>query len=144
MVFKNNLYSIPICWLWTIEINISFTVPELCPFLLYLKAGVSWNLPVKDQLSQFLAHLVRRAIWAIVITLRPSSASYVNFNLLLWNHLTNWNQTWQECLLGDSLSGLFIWFWSEIQHGRQGHKYAFLLAEISKMFLSETTWPMEL
>ena len=70
----------------------------------------------------FLAHLTRRVMWAIAITWRPSSSvvNFSHFNLLLWNHMTDWKQTWQECSLDGPLQSLYFWCRSEIQHGRQG------------------------
>ena len=57
---------------------------------------------------------------------RPSSSSVrrpsylVNFfkNLLLWNYLTNWNQTWPESSLGCLVSKLCPMMPCTHQHGR--------------------------
>ena len=63
--------------------------------------------------APFLAHLAQRAMWAFVITLHPSlsaaassaSVNFSYFHLLLWNHWTDLDQTWQKCSLGGPLPG---------------------------------------
>ena len=41
-------------------------------------------------------------------------------NLLIRNHWTNFNITWQECFFGDPLLRLFKPSWFVKKHGRQG------------------------
>ena len=49
-------------------------------------------------------------MWGIAITWCPSTSVVVvvrvlsHFNPLLWNHRTNWNQTWYQCSLDDPLN----------------------------------------
>ena len=69
--------------------------------------------------TQFLAHLTRRVMWAIAITWRPSSIRK-HFNLLLENHWSKWDQTWQECSFAWSNRVLLLSLRSVIQHGCQG------------------------
>ena len=42
-------------------------------------------------------------------------------NLLVRNHCTEFNVTWQECCFGYLLPGLFKLSWYVKKHGRQGH-----------------------
>ena len=67
----------------------------------------------------FLAHLSRRLEWAIVIAHRPSSVrrKLSHFQLLLWNHWTEFNETWQEARSQRPLPSLGR---SEKQDGRPG------------------------
>ena len=82
-----------------------------------------------------LAHLSRRLKWAIVIAHRPSSvrpSSVVvrrrpsvrrklsHFQLLLWNHWTEFNETWQKARSQRSLPSLCFSSRSEKQDGRPG------------------------
>jgi hypothetical protein len=88
---------------WSYQLDCLFQIHCIEPFLVVL-----------------LAHLAQRAMWAFVITLRPSSSSSasVNFSyvhLLLWNHWTDLDQTWQKCSLGGLPSDLLFWCRSEIQ-----------------------------
>ena len=78
--------------------------------------------------AHFLAHLSRRLEWAIVIAHRPSSvrpSSVVrrklsHFQLLLWNHWTEFNKTWQEARSQHPLPSLCFSGRSEKQDGRPG------------------------
>ena len=73
-------------------------------------------------------HLSRRLKCTIVITRCPSSvvrrpSSVVNFShfrLLLWNHWTEFNETWQEARSQRPLPSLCFSGRSEKQHGRPG------------------------
>ena len=63
-------------------------------------------------------------LWSCVVR-RPSSVrlSVVNFShfrLLLWNHWTEFNETWQEARSQHPLSSLCFSGWSEKQDGRPG------------------------
>ena len=105
----------------------------------------------------FLVHLNQRSMWTIAITWRPSSVvcrlssvvcclssvNFSHFKILLRNHLADWNQTWQKCSLDGHIQDFCFWHWSEIQHGCQVHN-VFWLVEILKIFLLETTKPIEL
>ena len=48
------------------------------------------------------------------------SVNFSYLHLLLWNHWTDLDQTWQKCSLGGPLPDLLFWCRSEIQHGCQG------------------------
>ena len=67
----------------------------------------------------FLAHLTWRFMWAVAITWCPSSVRK-HFNLLLENHWSKWDQTWQECSFAWSNQVLLLSLRSVIQHGCQG------------------------
>ena len=93
-------------------------------------------LTTKYFVSLFLVHLSRRLKCTIVITrcpssvVRPSSVrrpsvcpSVVNFShfrLLLWNHWTEFNETWQEAGTQHPLPSLCFSGRSEKQDGRPG------------------------
>ena len=79
----------------------------------------------------FLAHLSQRLKWAIVIAHRPSSVrpsvvrcpsvrKLSHFQLLLWNHWTEFNETSQEARSQHPLPSLCFSGWSEKQDGRPG------------------------
>ena len=77
--------------------------------------------------ASFLAHLSQRLKWAIVIAHRPSSVrrpsvrrklSY--FRLLLWNRITEFNQTWQKARSQHPLPSLCFSSQLEKQDGRPG------------------------
>jgi hypothetical protein len=76
-------------------------------------------LHIEKEHCAFLAHPTRRVMWAIAITFRPSSFSK-HFNLLLENHWSKWDQTWQECSFSWSNQVLLLSLRSVIQHGCQG------------------------
>ena len=76
---------------------------------------------------QFLAHLSRRLEWAIVIAHHPSSVrrpsvrrKLSHFRLLLLNHWTEFNETWQEARSQRPLPSLCFSGRSEKQDGRPG------------------------
>ena len=87
----------------------------------------------------FLVHLSRRLLrCTIVITrcpssirpsvclsVRPSVVNFSHFRLLLWNHWTEFNETWQEARTQHPLPSLCFLGRSEKQDGRPG----LLLAE---------------
>jgi hypothetical protein len=54
------------------------------------------SLKMNNSFINFLAQVTRRVMWAIAITWRPSSVGN-HFNLLLENHWSKWDQTWQDC-----------------------------------------------
>ena len=69
----------------------------------------------------FLVHLSRRLKCTIVITRCPSSVvNFSHFRLLLWNHWTEFNETWQEAKTQHPLPSLCFSGWSENQDGRPG------------------------
>ena len=55
-------------------------------------------------------------------------------NLLLWNHLAKWNQTWQEASMGGPLWNLLISFQSDDKHGRHG-QFLILIGRVFKNLL---------
>ena len=71
-------------------------------------------------------HLSRRLKCTIVITSCPSSvrpSSVVNFShfrLLLWNHWTEFNETWQEARSQRPLPSFCFLGWSKKKDGRSG------------------------
>ena len=78
-------------------------------------------------INVFLAHLSRRLKWVIVIAHRPSSVrpssdrpsvNFHIFRLLLWNHWTEFNETWQEARSQCPLPSLCFSGRSEKQDGR--------------------------
>ena len=87
-----------------------------------------------DNLNEFLVHLSRRLKCTIVITRCPSSvrpsvclfvrlSSVVNFShfrLLVWNCLTEFNESWQEARTQHPLLSLCFSGRSEKQDGRPG------------------------
>ena len=82
-----------------------------------------WHLKYNFSLNTFLAHLSQRLKWAIVIAHRPSSSvvrKLSHFRLLLWNHLTEFNETWQEARSKRPLPSLCFSGRSEKQDGRPG------------------------
>ena len=121
----------------------SLTTCDCTKFKMTQEADIIWCSCGNRYDENSLAHLAQRATWAIVITLRhlSSSASSVNFShfrLLLWNHWTDVNQTWQICKAGGPLPGLLNWCRSEIQHGRRC-QLCVLIGPNSNIFLSEIT-----
>ena len=74
----------------------------------------------------FLVHLSRRLKCTIVITRFPSSVrpsvvvNFSHFRLLLWNHWTEFNETWQEARSQCPLPSLCFSGRSEKQDGRPG------------------------
>ena len=68
-------------------------------------------------LFTILAHLSWKLKWAFLITHIPSSicpsvrlsVNFSHFQLLLNNHLANFNQTWHKASLGKGDSQLFKW-----------------------------------
>ena len=81
--------------IWVKYMDVSFRMVSNCKnwkpeFLVYLLLQFFCCRP-------FLAHLSQRLTWAIVIAHRPSSVRKLShFRLLLWNHWTEFNETWQE------------------------------------------------
>ena len=81
---------------------------------------------------RFLVHLSRRLKCTIVITRcpssvvrrpsvrRPSVVNFSHFRLLLWNHWTEFNETWQEARSQRLLPSLCFSGRSEKQDGRPG------------------------
>jgi hypothetical protein len=65
---------------WTCGSHMLWIHLSYCPSLW------SWWICIVESL--FLAHLTQRVMWAIAITWRLSSSSFVNFfkNLLLWKY----------------------------------------------------------
>ena len=72
-------------------------------------------------LGLLLVHLSRRLKCTIVITRcpsvrpsvrRPSVVNFSHFQLLLWNHWTEFNETWQEARSQHPLPSLFFSGWS--------------------------------
>ena len=63
-------------------------------------------------------------------------------NLLVRNHWTNFNITWQKCFLGDSLSRLFKQSWFVEKLGCY-FPYIFIRKKL-KIFLSETVGPFSI
>ena len=82
-----------------------------------------WSSSVPDlrpyDSHRFLARLTRRVMWAIAIPWRPLSVRK-HFNLLLENHWSKWDQTWQEYSFSWSNQVLLLSLRSVIQHGCQG------------------------
>ena len=74
----------------------------------------------------FLVHLSWRLKCTIVITccpssvIRPSVVNFSHFQLLLWNHWTEFNKTWQEARYQRPLPSLCFSGQSEKQDGRPG------------------------
>ena len=82
-------------------------------------------------MSGFLVHLSQRLKCTIVITrcpssvrlssvVRPSVVNFSYFQLLLWNHWTEFNETWQEARSQCPLPSLCFSGRSEKQDGRPG------------------------
>ena len=71
-----------------------------------------------------------------------------NFKILLVrNHLTDFNITWQECFLGDPLPRLLkqSWFVKENIAARGGAYFSYISKQKTlKIFLSETTEPISI
>ena len=66
-------------------------------------------------------HLSRRLsalLWSCVV--RPSVVNFSHFRLLLWNHWTEFNETWQEARTKHPLPSLCFSGRSEKQDGRPG------------------------
>ena len=81
------------------------------------------KLPLrKFTCPSFLVHLSRRLKCTIVITRCPSSSvvNFSHFRLLLWNHWTEFNETWQEARIQLPLPSLCFSGRSEKQDGRPG------------------------
>jgi hypothetical protein len=93
----------------------------------------------------FLAHLTQRVMWAIAITWRPSSVRK-HFNLLLENHWSKWDQTWQECSFAWSNQVVLLSLRSVIQHDCQVPLKPPDWLKFLMIFFSDTTgtWRMEL
>ena len=73
------------------------------------------------ELLSFLVHLNRRLKCTIVVQVHPSSVvNFAHFRLLLWNHWTEFNQTWQEARTQRPLISLCFSGRSEKQDGRPG------------------------
>ena len=62
-------------------------------------------------------------------------------NLLLWNHMAKCNQTLQEAYVGGPLQSFLISSRIALQIWPPRCNSCFWLADISKIFSSETTWP---
>ena len=62
-----------------------------------------------------------------------------HFHLFFWNHKTDLNQTWQKCSLDGHIQDFCFWRWSD-----PTWLNVFWLVEILKIFLLETTKPIEL
>ena len=78
-----------------------------------------------DIVRRFLVHLSRRLKCTIVITrcpssVRPSIVNFSHFRLLLWNHWTEFKETWQEGSFQCPLPSLCFSGRSEKQDGRPG------------------------
>ena len=57
---------------------------------------------------------------ALSVVRRPSVVNFSHFRLLLWNRLTEFNETWQEARSQCPLPSLCFWGRSEKQDGRPG------------------------
>ena len=93
----------------------------------------------------FLAHLAKGHVsfcHHLASVVRPS-VNFSHFNLLLWNRLAKWKQTWQEASMWGPSQRLLISSRSVNKHGRHG-RFLFLIGWNYKIFSSETTWPNEL
>ena len=85
-------------------------VPDLYHTTEWLFRG--WGKPPKKE-----GHLGVWQLWKknikvvrhIALTWHPLS-KILDFNLLLWNHLANWNRTWYECSLNGFLQNLCCCF----------------------------------
>ena len=92
--------------------------------LFWLNKQLQWKLATKPWV--FLVHLSRRLKCTIVIMrcpssiCRPSVVNFSHFLLLLWNHWTEFNETWQEARTQHPLPSLFFSGRSEKQDGRPG------------------------
>jgi hypothetical protein len=82
---------------------------------------LQYNLHISVSLvySWFCFTNIRRVMWAIAITWRLSSVRK-HFNLLLENHWSKLDQTWQECSFAWSNQVLLLSLRTVIQHGCQG------------------------
>ena len=88
---------------------------------------ILWPQILNPMNVSFLAHRSRRLKWAIVIAHRPSSVRPLSvrrklshFRLLLWNHRTEFNETWQEARSQRPLPSLCFSGRSKKQDGRPG------------------------
>jgi hypothetical protein len=83
------------------------------------------------------------AMWTFAITWRPSSVvNFSHFNLLLWNLLAKWTETWLESSMDGPLYSLLISSRSINKHGCH-RQFLFLIGQFFLIFSSETAWPNE-
>jgi hypothetical protein len=64
----------------------------------------------------------------------------ISKNLLLWNRLAKWSETWYEASMEGSLYRLLILSRSINKHGRH-MRFLFLIGWCFRFFPSETVWP---
>ena len=74
------------------------------------------------------------------VVCRPSSINFSHFNILLWNPLAKWTDTWQEASLEGPLYRLLIPSRSINKHGHH-RPFLFLIDWFFKFFSSEAAWP---
>ena len=110
-----------------------------------LRAANNHEITVNSCLAH---HPTEMVMWGIAIRWRPSTSVVVvivvvvcvlsHFNPLLWNHRTNWNQTWYECSLDDPLKNALIRSTQNNQEAQMCQKWCcqFLI------FFSETIGPI--
>jgi hypothetical protein len=80
-------------------------------------------------------------ITRLSLTLDPMGISH--FHLFFWNHNTDLNQTWQKCSLDGHIQVFVFGADQKSNMAARAHN-VFWLVEILKIFLLETTKPIEL
>jgi hypothetical protein len=138
---KSNMVARAHNVFWLVEIFKIFLLETTKPIELWLCRNDHWV--VLYLICELFADRKFKiaTITRLSSTLDPMGISH--FHLFFWNHKTDLNQTWQKCLLDGHIQDFVFGADQKSNMAARAHN-VFWLVEIFKIFLLETTKPIEL